>query len=151
MIKFTYIILTTCLLVSGSAFANDTSNELIKNISPESKKTVTKICDECGEPMNKCKCNNRSHQKKQIVNIKVTKKGYEPSQIDVEPGTHVILHVTRKTNTNCAKEIVVPSLHIEEKLPLNKMVSINLGKLAKGEIKFGCGMDMMTSGQITVR
>lgn len=78
------------------------------------------------------------------VNIAVTDNGFEPSQIKVRPGSNVELEVIRKTNETCATEISIPSKNIKQTLPLNKPVNIKLGQLKKGEIKFSCGMDMIT-------
>jgi plastocyanin domain-containing protein len=83
------------------------------------------------------------------IQLQVTEKGFEPRQIDVKPGTDVTLKVTRKTDSTCATAISIPSKKIKKDLPLNQPVSIALGKLNKGEIRFACGMDMM-SGQIMV-
>lgn len=85
-----------------------------------------------------------------VIDLQVTEKGFEPSTIDVKPGTSVTLKVTRKTDATCATQIKIPSKKITKDLPLNKPVSIDIGKLEKGEIRFGCGMDMIT-GQIFVR
>jgi len=84
------------------------------------------------------------------IKLAVTKDGFEPKTIDVKPGTEVTLLVTRKTESTCAKKIQIPSKNVKQDLPLNKEVSIQLGKLDKGEIRFGCGM-MMETGQINVR
>ena len=87
----------------------------------------------------------------QVIKMEVTEKGFVPSRIDVKPGTEVVLQVTRLTDQTCSTEIQVPSQKINEKLPLNKTVTIALGKLEKGEIRFGCGMNMMDGGKIFVK
>lgn len=89
--------------------------------------------------------------KAQTVAIAVTENGFEPANIDVKPGIPVTLKITRKTDATCATAIQVPSKKIKKKLPLNKEVSIALGKLEKGEIRFGCAMGMMLDGKIFVR
>lgn len=86
----------------------------------------------------------------QVIDLQVTEKGFEPTTIDVRPGTSVVLKGTRKTDSTCATEIQVPSKKIKKSLPLNQTVSIDLGKLEKGEVRFACGMNMV-SGQIVVR
>ena len=88
--------------------------------------------------------------KSQVVDIQATEKGFEPSQIDVKPGTSVILKFTRKTDKTCATTVQIPAKKIKKKLPLNETISIVLGKLEKGEIRFACGMNMM-EGQVLVR
>ena len=90
-------------------------------------------------------------QSEQKIVVEVTEKGFVPSSIDAKPNTDVTLEVTRKTDQTCATEIQIPSRKIKKDLPLNQTVSIHLGKLKKGEIRFGCGMNMMDSGQINVR
>lgn len=88
----------------------------------------------------------------QHISVEVTKRGFVPDVLNVAAGTNVILDVTRTTDNTCATEIQVPEKNIKKtKLPLNKTVSIPLGKLAKGEIKFGCGMHMMAAGKIFVK
>jgi len=87
----------------------------------------------------------------ETVKLEVTEKGFVPNEINVKPGADVVLEVTRRTDQTCSTEIQVPSKKINEKLPLNKTVTIALGKLEKGEIRFGCGMNMMDGGKIFVR
>lgn len=87
--------------------------------------------------------------KSQVIDLQVTEKGFEPSSIDVKPGTPVTLKITRKTDATCATAIHIPSKKIKKDLPLNKAVSVDLGKLKAGEVRFACGMDML-SGTILV-
>ena len=83
----------------------------------------------------------------QSIPLKVTEKGFEPSEIKVKPGSHVILEVTRMTDATCATELKISEKKIKKNLPLNKAVKIDVGVLAKGKITFACGMDMV-SGHI---
>lgn len=80
----------------------------------------------------------------QVVQLSVTEKGFVPDKISVKPGTHVILKVTRKTDSTCATEIKISEKKIKKELPLNKEVSVDVGMLEKGKIGFACGMDMIT-------
>src|SRR5437868_15106703 len=91
-----------------------------------------------------------SSAKNQVIELQVTENGFEPSTVDVIPGIPVVLKIIRKTDATCATQIKIPTLKIKEDLPLNKTVSIEVGKLEKGEIRFACGMDMIT-GLIHVR
>jgi plastocyanin domain-containing protein len=86
----------------------------------------------------------------QVVELQVTEKGFVPEKVEVKPGTPVVLKITRKTDNTCAKQIKIADRSIKKDLPLNKTVSIDLGKLEKGDIAFACGMDMMT-GHILVK
>lgn len=81
------------------------------------------------------------------ITLTVTENGFEPAEIKVKTGTHVVLKVTRKTDVTCATQIVLKSKGINKELPLNKEVSVDLGVLKKGEIGFACSMDMI-SGHI---
>ena len=90
-------------------------------------------------------------EESQIVNLTVTEKGFVPSSVNVRAGSNVELKITRKTDSTCATQIQIPSKKIKKDLPLNKTVSIEIGKLEKGEISFGCGMDMMVGGVIFVK
>lgn len=85
----------------------------------------------------------------QIIQLRVTEKGFEPNQIDVKPGTKVTLNVIRETDSTCATAIQISAQKIKKELPLNKAVQIDLGKLEKGKIRFACGMDML-GGHIVV-
>lgn len=87
----------------------------------------------------------------QKVVLTVTDHGFEPKTVDVKPGIPVILEITRKSEMTCATEIVIPTMKINKALPLNQTVEIKIGKLKKGEIRFGCGMNMMEHGQIHVQ
>ena len=87
----------------------------------------------------------------QTVILTVTDHGFEPKTVDVKPGIPVVLKITRMTEMTCATEIIIPTKKIKRDLPLNQTVEIKIGKLKKGEIRFGCGMNMMESGQIHVQ
>ncbi len=88
--------------------------------------------------------------KSQVIELQVTEKGFVPEKVDVKPGTPVVLKITRKTDDTCAKQIKISSRNLKKELPLNKTVTIDLGKLEMGDIAFACGMDMVT-GQIIVQ
>jgi len=85
----------------------------------------------------------------QVVTLSVTENGFEPSRLEVKPGVPVTLKVTRTSDETCATQINFPAKKIKKDLPLNKEVSVNLGKLEKGEIRFACGMNMMEGKIIT--
>lgn len=80
--------------------------------------------------------------------VVVTDKGYEPSTLKVQAGKPITLKITRKTDSTCARDITIPSQKISVKLPMDKEVVVKVDSLQKGEIKFGCSMDMMVGGVI---
>lgn len=89
--------------------------------------------------------------KEEVVNIEVTESGFQPKSVDVKPNVPVVLKITRKTDSTCSTQIQIPSKKIKKDLPLNETVTVAIGKLEKGEIKFGCGMSMMDGGRIHVK
>ena len=78
------------------------------------------------------------------VEITVTDKGFEPDRIAVKKGDPLELVVTRKTDDTCAKKIVIPDLKVKAALPLNEAVTLRLTPAKAGELKYVCGMDMVT-------
>lgn len=88
---------------------------------------------------------------KETVELKVTEEGFQPNAVNVTPGTDLTLKITRVSDATCATEIVVPDKKINTKLPLNETVVVHVGKLKKGEVRFGCGMNLMEGGKIYVK
>jgi len=78
------------------------------------------------------------------VEIAVTTKGFEPARVKVAKGEPLKLVVTRKTDDTCAREVVVPDENIKAELPLNKPVTLSFTPKRSGQIKYACGMDMVT-------
>ena len=74
------------------------------------------------------------------VEIAVTEKGFEPSRVKAKKGEKVRLVVTRKTDSTCAKEVVIKDLGINQALPLGKAVTIELTPKSSGEIHWACAM-----------
>ena len=83
------------------------------------------------------------------VNMEVTEDGYVPAKIKALKGEKLRLVITRKTDRTCAKEIVIKDHGINKPLPLGKTVTVELTPKASGELKYACGMDMI-SGVIFV-
>lgn len=86
----------------------------------------------------------------QAHTVEVTKKGFEPSRIEVKAGEPVTLNITRKVEVTCAKKVSIPSEGIEKDLPLNKIVRVSFTPKKRGEIAFGCAMKQMLGGVIIV-
>ncbi len=75
------------------------------------------------------------------VNVTVTDNGFEPSKVKAKKGEKLRLVVTRKTDSTCAKEIVVKDHGINQPLPLGKPVTVEFVPAKSGEIRYACGMD----------
>lgn len=88
--------------------------------------------------------------KAQGMDVAVTADGLVPSALTVKKGVPLELHVTRKTDDTCAKELVVPDYDIRVALPLNKAVTIKFTPQKSGALNYGCAMGMMVSGVINV-
>jgi plastocyanin len=78
------------------------------------------------------------------VEVSVTDKGFEPEKIKAKKGEKVRLVVTRKTDSTCAKEIVVEGHGINQPLPLEKAVTVEFTPTKSGEIRYACGMGHVT-------
>ena len=85
-----------------------------------------------------------------VIDLTVTRKGFEPSPVKVKSGEPVTLKVTRKTDETCATEIVVADFGIRAALPLDKEVILRFTPTKTGELKYGCAMDQMVSGVLVV-
>lgn len=83
-------------------------------------------------------------QSKQEINLTVTEEGFVPKDPEIKPGIPTVLKITRKTKATCATQVIIATKKIKHELPLDKEVSIDLGKLSQGDLKFSCGMDMIT-------
>ena len=90
---------------------------------------------------------------KQSVNkieMAVTEEGFEPANVTLKKGQPVHLIVTRKTDQTCATEIVIDEYNVRAALPLNQPVSVTFTPTQGGEIKYGCGMEKMIGGVLTI-
>jgi plastocyanin domain-containing protein len=81
----------------------------------------------------------------QNFSLVVNENGFEPSSLKVKTNIPINLKITRKTDATCARTLIIPSKNIKVELPLNKEVVVSVGKLEKGEVKFGCSMNMMVN------
>ena len=79
-----------------------------------------------------------------VIEMAVTSEGYVPDKIHVAKGEKVRLQITRKTDKTCATEIVIKDLGINQPLPLNKMVTVEFTPKKSGQLKYACGMDMIS-------
>ncbi len=84
------------------------------------------------------------------IELSVTGDGFVPTPVAVKANEPVTLKVTRKTDKTCATDIVIPDYQIERKLPLNETVAITFTPTKSGELVYGCAMDQMVRGVLTV-
>lgn len=83
-------------------------------------------------------------RKAAVHEISVTSDGFVPATIKVKRGEPVKLVVTRKTARTCATEIVIKDYAVNQPLPLDKPVTIELTPKKSGQVRYACGMDMIS-------
>jgi plastocyanin domain-containing protein len=84
------------------------------------------------------------------VTMTVTDKGFEPQNLRVEKGKPVNLTITRVSDSTCATEIVIDEEKIKTSLPLNEAVKVSFTPSKTGTLKYGCAMQKMVGGLITI-
>ena len=99
------------------------------------------LASACGEP--KPPLSN-------TMTMTVTDKGFEPANLRVRRGEPVKLTITRTSDSTCATEIVIDEHGIKTPLPLNKAVTVSFTPSKSGTLKYGCAMQKMFGGVITV-
>jgi plastocyanin domain-containing protein len=91
--------------------------------------------------------------KESRIEIKVTKRGFEPDTITVPAAKPLTLVFTRTTEATCTKSVVLKlddGKKIERDLPLDKPVEIAVTFPKAGKLGYACGMDM-AKGTIVVQ
>lgn len=84
------------------------------------------------------------------VQMTVTEDGYVPARIEAKKGEPLTLVITRKVERTCATELVVKEYGINQPLPLGKAVTVTFTPTKSGQVKYACGMDMI-SGTLVVQ
>ncbi len=84
-----------------------------------------------------------------VIPMAVTANGFEPAKLKVKAGQPLKLVVTRQTDRTCAKQIVIADYGINQPLPLNQPVEVAFTPSKSGEVRYACGMDMI-SGVLVV-
>jgi plastocyanin domain-containing protein len=77
------------------------------------------------------------------IPINVNDEGYDPSQIKAKAGEKLELVFTRKSKSACGEQVKVADGPVIN-LPLDQPVKIAVTAPPSGEVRFACGMDMMT-------
>lgn len=73
----------------------------------------------------------------------VVRGGYEPSLIEVEAGTPIVLDFDRKESGECSSHVVFSELGIDRTLQAFAHTEVRLPALAPGKYPFACGMNML--------
>lgn len=83
------------------------------------------------------------------IPIEAGKDGYVPDNIPGKPGEKLLLVFTRTVEGECLAELKTPDGKLVV-LPMNSPVEVAVTVPQDGEVKFACGMDMM-SGKIVAQ
>lgn len=84
------------------------------------------------------------------IQMSVTDSGFEPDHIKAKKGVPLKLVITRKSEHTCATDIVIDEYDIHAKLPLNTPVTVAFTPNKSGELRYGCAMNKMVSGTLTI-
>lgn len=77
------------------------------------------------------------------VPVEVREQGYAPDRIPGKPGEKLSLVFTRKVDGACYEQLKTPDGKVID-LPKDKPVEVAVTVPQQGELKFACGMDMLS-------
>ncbi len=90
-------------------------------------------------------CGKKSDAAPKLADVTAGEHGFEPTSLKLPAGgigTHNTVSFIRTTDQTCATEVVFPDLKIEQKLPLNQVVKVDLPTDTPRTLTFQCGMGM---------
>lgn len=90
-------------------------------------------------------CGKKSEAGPKLADVTAGEHGFEPTSLKLSgggPGTHTTVSFIRTTDQTCATEVVFPDLKIEQKLPLNQVVKVDVPTDTPRTLGFQCGMGM---------
>lgn len=83
--------------------------------------------------------------------ITITANGYRPNELPIKEGSKVTLHLTNKGGQGCTQSFTIPSLGIQQVVPLGQSSTITFTAPSQpGPLRFMCSMGMF-SGQFDVQ
>jgi thiol-disulfide isomerase/thioredoxin len=87
-----------------------------------------------------------------VIAIDVTRQGFTPRDIEVPSGRPIVLRFHRTFDKTCATEVVFEhdGKRVLKDLPLGKVVEVPVTFEKRGRIGYGCAMNKMIGGTITV-
>jgi plastocyanin domain-containing protein len=77
------------------------------------------------------------------IQINASLDGYAPDRIPGKPGEKLLLVFTRTSDSECIAQLKTPDGKLVD-LPMNKPVEVPVTVPTDGEVKFACGMDMLS-------
>lgn len=82
------------------------------------------------------------------TNVIADGKGFSPNAIELKKGESAKLAFLRTTDQTCARDIVFPDLKINQPLPLNEPVVLEIPTGEARTLTFQCGMGMYKSSVV---
>jgi len=83
-----------------------------------------------------------------VTRVTADGKGFTPNAIELKKGEPATLIFTRTTDETCARDIVFPELDINQPLPLNQPVTLEIPTGEARKLTFQCGMGMYKSSVV---
>ncbi len=77
-----------------------------------------------------------------VVQLSITDDGVSPMAIPAKMGEPLRIAITRTTNATCITQVVVKDYGINQPVPLNKTVNVDITPKATGKVRITCGMGM---------
>ena len=76
--------------------------------------------------------------------------GYNPAVLTLKKGIPATLTFNRKDPSTCLEKVVFPDFGINQELPQNKDVQLNIDTSRAGEFDYACGMNMF-HGKVIIK
>lgn len=86
----------------------------------------------------------------QIVTVWAVRDGYRPAVLQARAGPHTVLALRTDHNESCTRDLVIPGRNLERVLPASGTLTIDLGPVKPGRLRFTCALGHYF-GQITFR
>ena len=83
------------------------------------------------------------------LRVAVDDKGFHPPSLALKLNVPSKITFLRTADVPCATSVIIPDYKVNQDLPLNKPVVVNLTPRKAGEITFMCGMGML-KGKLVV-
>lgn len=86
--------------------------------------------------------NNPSQNSQQVVTMKITSRGFEPSVIKIKSGVPVKWVIQGDQVSGCTNKIIIPSLDISKDIKFGENI-VSFTPTKKGDLPFSCWMGMV--------
>ena len=90
-----------------------------------------------------------SESNKQEVEV-VVNGGYTPNTIVLKQGVPASIVFDRKDPSGCFSHVMFPDFGINEELPVNEKLAVDIDTSKPGEYQYACGMNMF-HGKVVIK